>query len=151
MAACLGLLVLLIAAFALGRLTASPEAPTVTPKQTVIKRELGKFYMVIQALPGRDATSMAEAKRIAEFCTANGEPAQVQLIPGRTRGTGHLIVWSAKPFDAQQGVEVRAHALSLQNELGPKYAKRYGSQYKFTQPQRNGTLIPKMYQYTKRR
>ena len=117
-------------------------APGLAPKE-VMTREIGKFYMVVQILPGRGEAAMAEAKRIARFCNDNNEPAEVKLL------NNNFIVWSATPFDAKSGENVIKHALKLHNELGPKYAAKYGSSYRFAQPQRNGLLAPLMYQYTK--
>jgi hypothetical protein len=140
----MGVLLVVVLAFFLGRMTASPETTPAKAQSTVIKREVGKFYMVIQTLSGGNtAATRAEANRIADFCNKNGEPAEVKSL------RGNLIVWSARPFDSKVGEEVRGHALSLQNELGPKYANQYASKYRFAQPQRNGKLAPIMFPYTK--
>lgn len=154
--ASIGILFLIIGAFALGRATGSSDDPIVPKKQGAIKRIDGKYYMVIQRLPDRSVESAAEARRIAEFCNANGEPAQVQLIPKVVNrkivpGKGHLIVWSGKPFNTPRSEEVKAHAMFVQNELGAKYARKYGSRYKFRQTGANGNLAPLMYPYKKRR
>jgi len=142
--ASIGLLLVLIASFVLGRMTASPATTASNAAGAVaVRRETGKFYMVVQILPGRGEAAMAEAKRIAKFCIENKEPAEVKLL------NNNLIVWSATPFDAKSGEKVIKHALKLHNELGPKYAAKYGSSYRFAQPQRNGQLVPLMYPYTK--
>jgi len=154
--ASIGILFLIIGAFVLGRATAPSETIATPTSQATIKRQPGKYYMVIERFAGNGPEVRAEAKRVAEFCNANGEPAQVQLIPrvvnGKiVRGQGNLIVWSATAFDSPQSEEVSGHALFIQNELGAKYAKKYGSRYRFLQPQRNGKIAPTMYPYKKRR
>ncbi|MBT3199611.1 MAG: hypothetical protein HN350_06810 [Phycisphaerales bacterium] len=144
MVASIGLLLLLAVAFVTGRMTASPAAP-VAAKPVVIQRELGKYYMVIETLPGRGAGAQAEAKRIADFCIKNGEPAEVKAL------NNNVIVWSATPFDTASSEAVSAHARRIQNDLGVKYDKLHASGYKFIQPQKNGKIAPKMYVYQKRR
>ena len=140
-----GVLLLIAGAFWLGRTTApSPVIPGRTG-QPVVKRQVGKYYMVIQTLDGFTTATMAEAKQIVKFCSANGEPSEVKQV-GK-----NLIVWSATPFDSRNSEEVIAHALFVQNELGVKYARKYGSKYKFRQPQKNGKLVPVMYPYTQER
>ena len=138
-----GILLLIITAFVLGRITASSVAPPVKTGQSVVKRQVGKYYMVIETLDGKTRQARAEADRIVKFCGENGEPAQVQLL-GK-----NLIVWSLTPFDSPKSEEVRAHALHVQNELGAKYARKYTSKYKFNQPEQNGKLVPIMYPYSK--
>jgi hypothetical protein len=153
--ASIGILLLIIGAFALGRATA-PSATIAGPTgPTTIKREVGKYYMVIQRFTGRGPEVQAEAERIVKFCAANGEPSQVQLTPryvnGKVvKGQYNTIVWSATPFDSRQSEEVSGHGLFIQNELGAKYAKKYGSRFRFIQPQRNGKIAPTMYPYKKR-
>ena len=139
----MGVLLLIIGAFVLGRMTASDPAPPARGGQPVVKREVGKYYLVIETLAGDTREARAEADRIVKFCNASGEPSQVQLL-GR-----NLIVWSLTPFDSAKSEEVIAHALFVQNELGAKYARKYGSKYKFVQPQKNGKLAPILYPYTK--
>ena len=140
-----GVLLLIAGAFWLGRTTApSPVIPGRTG-QPVVKRQVGKYYMVIQTLDGFTTATMAEAKQIVKFCSASGEPSEVKQV-GK-----NLIVWSATPFDSRNSEEVIAHALFVQNELGVKYARKYGSKYKFRQPQKNGKLVPVLYPYTRDR
>jgi hypothetical protein len=140
-----GILLLIIVAFWLGhKVGSSPAAPPgANTERPVVKRQVGKFYMVIETLDGRTKEARAEADRIVKFCKANGEPAEVQFLKP------NLIVWSLTPFDSKLNEEVRAHALSIQNELGVKYARKYGSKYKFNQPVKNGKLVPVMYPYGK--
>jgi hypothetical protein len=151
--AAIGVLLLLVTTFVLGRITASPATTIAGAGGAAVQRESGKYYMVIERLPDRSSASMVEATRIAAFCNANNEPASVQRIPpgktadGKPVGQGYLIVWSGTPFDKKTGEEVRAHALKLQNELGLKYANQYGSKYKFAQPQKNGRVEPTLYLY----
>ena len=151
--ASMGVLLLIIAAFVLGRATAPDASPPATVKQPVVKRQPGKYYMVIETLADESDAAEAEANQIVKFCGANGEPAQVQLLPkivnGKiVKGKGKLIVWSLTPFDSKTSEEVNAHARHVQNELGAKYAKTYGSKYSFNQT-RKGKLAPVMFQYKK--
>ena len=139
----MGVLLLIIGAFVLGRMTASDPAPPGRSGKPVVKRQVGKYYLVIETLAGKTREARAEAERIVKFCNANGEPSQVQLLGD------NLIVWSLTPFDSPKKEEVLAHALFVQNELGAKYARKYGSKYKFIQPQKNGKLAPDLYPYTK--
>ena len=144
MVASIGLLLLLAVAFVTGRMTASPATPAAV-EPVVIQREFGKYYMVIETLPGRGSGAEAEAKRIADFCIKNGEPAEVKAL------NNNVIVWSATPFDTAASEAVSAHALRIQNDLGVKYDRMYSSGYKFIQPQKNGRIAPKMYPHQKRR
>lgn len=142
--ASMGVLLLIIGAFVTGRMTASNSTPIAGGgRQAVVKRQVGKFYMVIETLKGRSPEARAEADRIVKFCGANGEPSEVQLL------RENLIVWSLTPFDSKNSEEVTAHALHVQNELGAKYARQYGSKYKFSQPKKNGKLVPVLYPYAK--
>ena len=141
----MGVLLLIIGAFVLGRVTApdsSPPAGASTGKP-VVKRQVGKYYLVIQTLDGRTPEARVEADRIVKFCSANSEPSEVKLLDK------NLIVWSLTPFDSAKSEEVIAHALFVQNELGAKYARKFGSKYKFIQPQKNGKLVPVLFPYTK--
>ena len=152
MVASMGLLLLIVGAFVLGYMTASPGATDAQSKQTVVKRVAGKYYMIISKLADESNASRAEANRMAAFCNANGEPAEVKLLPRVVnnkvvKGQGNLIVWSATPFDSPSGEDVSAHALSIQGVLGVKYAEKYGSNNKFIQPQKNGRLAPIMFEY----
>jgi hypothetical protein len=152
-----GILLLILAAFLIGRATAPDAAPIVENAKSAIKRIPGKYYMVLQKFPDNSSTSRAEADRMVAFCdaSADGERADVRLIPkvvnGKIiKGKGSLIVWSATPFNSQTSEEVTAHALFIQNDLGAKYAQKYrSSKYKFTQPKKNGKLAPKMYMFKK--
>ncbi|MCP4378813.1 MAG: hypothetical protein GY794_21885 [bacterium] len=154
-----GVLLLILAAFWIGRSTAPDSTPVAQNSKNAIKRIPGKYYMALQIFPDDSDASWAEARRMAAFCNANGdgEQADVQTIyaskrvDGRiVRGKKYLIVWSATPFNSQTSEEVTAHALFIQNGLGVKYAQKYrSSKYKFIQPQRSGKLIPKMYIYKK--
>ncbi|MDP6547150.1 MAG: hypothetical protein QGH60_24500, partial [Phycisphaerae bacterium] len=150
--ASMGVLLLIIAAFVLGRMT-TPEPTALRPptEPPVLERQVGKYYMVIEMLADESNASRFEADRIVKFCSANDEPSEVQLLPkvvnGKiVKGKGNLIVWSLTPFDSKKCEEVDAHARHIQNELGVKYAKAHGSKYKFMQT-RNGELDPLMFQH----
>jgi len=151
-----GIVLLIVAAFVVGHMVGSrPATPAGAQSgQPVVKRQVGKYYMVIETLNGNTREARAEADQIVKFCAANGEPSEVQLLPkvvnGKVvKGQGNLIVWSLTPFDSPKSEEVRAHALHIQNELGPKYARKHGSKYKFNQPEKNGKLVPLMFPYGK--
>ena len=138
-----GVLLLIITAFFLGRVTAPETVEPPGGATAAVKREVGKYYMVIQTLTGNSREARAEAEQIVKFLAENKEPAQVMLL------RDNLIVWSLTPFDSPKEEEVIGHALFVQNELGAKYARKYGSKYKFLQPQKNGKLAPIMYQHKK--
>lgn len=145
------LLFLIVTAFVIGRVTGGADQTVEPVNPLTIARKVDKFYMVIQTLPNMSAEAKTEADRIAWFCNLNGEPATVQKIPGRTAASSYLIVWSATPFDKETGPDVTKHAQMLQDKLGVKYAEKYESEYKFTQPEEEGKLTPKMYPLPKKR
>jgi len=150
-----GLVLLLAAAFWLGRATAgvarsgqpaqaelgqiaSPmarEGPA--DREPLPARTDGKYYMIIQDLQGGDELK-AEALRIADYCTANGEPATVNSYQGR------LVVWSLRPFSSPTGPEVLNHARVVE-QLGQRYFKKHKT-YDFRQ-RRDGRLEPMMLPY----
>ena len=149
----MGVLLTIVAAFVLGRVTAPSGATPAQTKQTTVKRVAGKYYMMIAKLADEGEAAMAEANRMAAFCNANGEPADVKILPKVVNkkvvtGKGNLIVWSATPFDSPSDEEVIDHALFVQNELGAKYAKQYGlKDNKFIQPQKNRKPAPVLFPY----
>ena len=143
----LGLVLALAGAFVLGRATA-PASPVEKPGKTtpgagqvkgtprearrpvtrMPQRVSGKYYLVIESLKGKSAKDLAEAKRIAEFCKQNGEPAEV-----RSMGTRY-IVWSLTAFDSPRSEAAIRHARSIQDNLGKEYFNPAKNRnYKFLQ------------------
>jgi len=136
MVAAMGILLLVIASFVVGRMTVSTAS---LPVETA-KWQVGKFYLVIETLEGRSQQARKEADRMVEFCKANNEPCAVQRLDQ------NLIVWSMTPFDSPDGELAKAHALKIQDELGAKYQKEYGTKYKFSQ-QKDGAFNPEFWPY----
>lgn len=149
------LVVMLLLAFWLGRTTARPaggetqqasltlvddSASTAAEMAPQIERIPGKYYMVIQDLQGNDQKKEAEAYRIADYCTANGEPASVNEYQKS------IVVWSRKPFDRGDRQAIRSHALMLE-KLGQGYRQQYRT-YDFRQRRQSGSeLDPTMLPY----
>jgi hypothetical protein len=130
------LVLLLGAAFAIGRATAGgdgakPAATAgvdggtgtgegeVSPTGAVVQRVPGKHYLVIRDFdPGSDLE--AEAQRIAEFCTARGEPAEVRTLTDRHTREPFIAVWSLKGFDEPNSQAARNYRERIR-QLGEQY------------------------------
>ena len=143
-----GLVLALVAAFVLGRATAPASPPVEKPgkatagtgqgKATVRsarrpvtrmpQRISGKYYLVIESLKGKSPDDLAEAKRIAEFCKQNGEPAEPASMGTR------YIVWSLTAFDSPRSEAAIRHARFIQDNLGKEYFNPAKNRhYKFLQ------------------
>lgn len=161
----LGLLVLLLGAFWLGRHTA-PESGEVVASAGGNGQEKGKgqdasakkqtgqgnngptgaglmagrYYLVIETLQGTGPEALVDAQKIQEFCTARGVPATRVWYtpPGRPK---RLMVWSLKPFAKGQvldgaGPSPEAVQHATKIEgLGREYSQA-GGKYAFKQRRR---------------
>lgn len=153
-----GLVVVLLATFLIGRVTAPRQvAATETPQGVPVKPDVlntagqgqqtgtppapselvkGKFYLVVQDLRGNTEAMKDEALKIADFCKGNGKPAKVIIYGNRT-----YMVWSTVPFNSQNDAAAKAHAQEIE-ELGKKY-RAQGGKYDFMQRKsRTGPLDP---------
>ena len=88
------------------------------------KRIPGQYYLVIQGLQGVSEAKLAEAHRIADYCTARGEPANVAKYTHPQTGRQQYIVWSRTPLETPTGEKAKAHALSIE-KMGEKYFAKY--------------------------
>ncbi|MDY6914228.1 MAG: hypothetical protein SVT52_07225 [Planctomycetota bacterium] len=137
------LLGLLIGAFLLGRIgvTAGPQTARQTgagstngqetppgdgrkPLAQLPERIPGKYYLVIQGLQGLGDAKLAEAQRIAKYCTAHGEPANAARYNNPRTGKEQYIVWSRTPFTTPNSPAARQHALAIE-EMGKRYFGKY--------------------------
>lgn len=146
-----GVLVLLAAAFLLGRHSAPAALPEGDDGQVSAgvgagkapaapARVKGKYYLVIQQLPGKSAKDLADARKIARFCIDLREP--VQIIAAAR----YYYVWSLRPFDSEQDTEAWAFAQKIER-LGRKYHEKHGD-YEFLQrKRRSGPLEPFLRKY----
>jgi len=156
-----GLVVLLLAAFWLGRATGgTAQGPqkagigdtsgegasrvgAVKEESELPRRIAGRYYMVIQDLKGNDRATREEAHRIAKFCVDNGEPVTVNI-----NEEGSIVVWSLKPFRKDDTEGTRNYA-GLVEELGKRYFREYHT-YDFRQPRQiGGGISPVMLPYVK--
>ncbi len=94
--------VLLAAAFALGRATApaAPTGPVEAAKQDPSasvgdRRESGKYYLILAAVDGLTPTDRQRAEELARYCREHGEPATVET---HSRA-GKFVVLSMRGFD----------------------------------------------------
>jgi hypothetical protein len=135
-----GVVLLLIAAFVLGRVTAPEGGPQAaaaggtTPGRTVKKtpkptREAGKWYLVIEAMPGLTDEDYEHAKRIAEFCEDRGD--EYATIEKCRIAGGDVVwaVWSLTGFDAKDDPRARQHARVVAT-MGQEYFDTHGT-YRF--------------------
>lgn len=137
-AAVVGLMVLVGGAFWLGRVT-GPAGPVraagvglggdkkattsddkgKTPKATVPKRVPGKYYLVIQQLPGKSTQDLVDARGIAKFCNANNTPAKVWQTKN------YYYVWAFQAFDSYPATltpEALTYAQGIE-KLGREYSR----------------------------
>lgn len=116
------------------------EGPPVVPAARIS----GKYYLVIQMLPGGTTTELhKEAWKIRDFCVANGKPADVQEV------SKNYMVWSLTPFDtpSPKDPKVQQYAQEIE-DLGKKYVAQKG-RYNLMQRRSVGApLDPLMLLYT---
>jgi len=156
-----GMIVLLAAAFVLGRVTAGPgtveptgeqpgptaragiddTSPTGPPKPA--GRISGKHYLIIERLKDKTPASLAEAKKIVSFLEQNGHYADIQPLRARGGGREYWGIWSLQPFDQAAGPENEAFAMKIE-ELGRKYPGDYRFQQRV---RRDAKLEPTFIQH----
>ncbi|MCD4824129.1 MAG: hypothetical protein K8S55_05940 [Phycisphaerae bacterium] len=150
-------LILLVAAFVGGRLTA--PAPTGDPggqgqpgrigepvgkigepvKAVAGQRDPKRQYLLIQVLKGDSDADKVEADRIIMFCEKRGIPADMVTI-GKARP--RVAVWCLWGFSSANSDVARAHAKRIE-DIGKKYFNKFGT-YKFLQ-RRKGKFAPFYY------
>lgn len=132
-----GLMVLVGGAFWLGRATGSagpvraagvglPSGNKAkTPaKPPIPKRVVGKYYLVIQQLPGKSTQDLVDARGIEKFCNANKVAAEVWQTPS-TQTPSYYYVWAYRTFDSYQATlapEAMRYAKEME-AIGRKYAR----------------------------
>ncbi len=133
--ASVALVLLLGAAFAIGRATADGDAATAAATGVIGEQEAGremgsgadrqpgKHYLVIW-----DADESSgledEAERIARFFTEQGEPAEVTTLEDRQAGTVFVAVWALEGFDRPDSQAAENYATRIR-ELGREYRNRH--------------------------
>jgi hypothetical protein len=165
-----GVLVLLIASFALGRWSSSRPEPAAQagglPREHVplnkdvlgaakpgpvgkggaaaavpTTRAKGKWFLVIQQLKDVTQAEYDEAVRIADFCKKEGCPATVaQYTPAGRTGKQKYIVWSLTPFDSGDSAPGKAYAGKIE-EIGKTYFAKHHT-YQFRQKTAGGRFDP---------
>ncbi len=144
------LVLVIAAAFMLGRKTAQPSAPVTDSLDAALNtdlmgdagnasaseaagssaggvRQTGKWYLVIQELKGNSPQDQAEAWRIVDFCKQHGEYADVVEFPRRKK----VAVWSLTGFDSGSSDGALEHAGLIEN-VGKLYFKKFRT-YNFKQ------------------
>jgi hypothetical protein len=168
--AVLGVLVLLGAAFWLGRQSApSTEpgdgepvaagvghqgtptpAPKPGPKKPIKKPgpiagpgklEKGKYYLVVQSLQGTTETHRLDAEAIATFCAAKQVPAIVMKYTPSGSGRATYHVWSLKPFKHADTLnEIGTRYAAQIEDMGREYARGTRGKYSFGQRNSKGEV-----------
>ena len=139
----MGVLVLALAAFWLGRATApdgkdpavdgpripAGTGPGVQGRQTVsFKREPGKQYLVIQWLNGATEANLREATRIRSYCWAEG--VRADIFENKERPA--YYVWSRKGFDSGKSKEAEQYKREIE-AMGKEYFDKHRT-HKFSDP-----------------
>ena len=153
----LGLLVLLLGAFWLGRYTAPapadqpPEEPDRNAKKdgdaakkpdpsggrkppgpgpVTAGLQTGKYYLVVETLVGSSPTDLDDARKIQEFCDRQGLPAKVMSYAPRAGGKARYMVWSLRPFDLAETTSDPGSQHAAQVEkLGQEYGRTHGKYF----------------------
>lgn len=130
----------------------TPGNKAKTPKPAIPKRVPGKYYLVIQQLPGKSTQDLVDARGIAKFCNANNTPAKVWQTKN------YYYVWAFRAFDSYPATlapEALSYARGIE-KLGKeysRYAARSGGKLKrhdFRQ-RKGGKLEPHFKLYSDKR
>lgn len=151
--------VLLLLAFALGRLTAdragSASKPPSTPANGAELRSLmdndapetcasgrrdpDRYFLIIETLRGNGDADKTEAERIIRFCKAQGLPAD--MVEMQVGDQPRVAVWCLLGFRFANSEQALEHARKVE-DVGQEYFKKYKT-YKFLQRRRkDGSLRP---------
>jgi hypothetical protein len=135
-------LVLLVAAFVLGRITTSrlpssqadnwsdsPQLrPGGLPDSGVVndtgRRDRDRFYLLIEVLQGNRDEDRLEGDRIRQFCDSRGVPADMVRVT--TGGKERVAVWSLTGYRFKNSQAAADHAKKV-DQIGREYYKRYGT------------------------
>jgi hypothetical protein len=151
-----GVLVLLVTAFVLGRVTGgtSPEVQSPAgdePAKLALQpvgdgaaklappgqRDANRYYLIIETLKGKTDQDHDEAERILGFCLKQGLPADMVTI-GRPPNE-KLALWCRLGYVSPTSPAAIEHARKAE-AVGKEYFKEYGT-YKFLQ-RRKGKFSP---------
>lgn len=113
-------------------------AEVLAPASTAV-RVPGKYYLVIQSIPGGGKAQLDEAAQIAGWCTANGEPATAAVYSQTRASKQWSIVWSLRPFDSPLAANAQEYGKKIET-LGKTYKAQY-KRYDFRQ-QNDGKFDP---------
>jgi len=112
-----------------------PHRPAAVAPAPIVPGALakGKYHLVIQTMRGTTAAELADARKIAKYCSDNGVPAVVVTYTPRGGRRARYMVWSRSPFALFEtlGDKARKHAERIE-ALGRKYFKAHGK-YRFKQ------------------
>ena len=140
------ILIVVVASFVLGRLTA-PDGPpgpedqagkTPAGASNIARsghRDATKQYLLIQQLESNTAADRAQANQIITFCRARSLPADQIKIQSRAGGPKRIAVWSLRGYSDKKSPEAIAHVQAVET-AGQAYYRKYG-RYRFSQ--RNAT------------
>jgi len=121
-----------------GAAKSGPPAVAPAPAATAV-RVPGKYYLVIQSIPGGGKAQLDEAAQIAGWCTANGEPATAAVYSQTRASKQWSIVWSLRPFDSPLAANAQEYGKKIET-LGKTYKAQY-KRYDFRQ-QNDGKFDP---------
>lgn len=144
-----GLLVVLGLAFMAGRMTAggmkseSPVGPITggnapegsgstdttagTGETTKVgNRIVGKYYLVIQGIPGKTPEHYQDAQEIVDFLKENDVRASIHEL------SQSYIVWSEEPMDRPDDKKALDYVRKIE-DLGDKYKEKAKGKYNFSQ------------------
>lgn len=141
------ILIVVVASFVLGRLTAPDAAPSGPENKEDMKavgdgniarsghRDATKQYLLIQQLESNTAADRAQANQIITFCRARSLPADQITIQSRAGGPKRIAVWSLRGYSDKKSPEAIAHVQAVET-AGQAYYNKYG-RYRFSH--RNAT------------
>ena len=140
--AILAMLLLLVAAFLLGRASAGGATRAAAPGGAHVaaptpRRVPGKHYLVIQKISGTSDVVKKDAHDIVKYCRRHGKEAGVVRAPD---GKGYWV-WSRRGFDAADSLAALAYAREV-SSLGLQYSRDTKKKYDFSQYDSRKRLRP---------
>ncbi len=147
-----GVLILLLAiTFVLGRATVGNSGGPDKADQSAGKtggvtgggianiqpRVVGKYYMVIQALPGDSTEYRTDAAAIVKYLANDGIYAEVMTVGSGSEA--RVIVWSLDAYDIGDSPQARQYVENIE-ALGRRYLAG-GGKYNFSQKEGNAWWI----------
>lgn len=136
--AAVGLVVILIVAFAIGQFagknTGGPVKPDPTKAPPPVKTGFGdpvkpktKYYLVIQGMAGAGDKDLADCDKIVEWLKTRNEPAQAVKLTVKPTGRQYYAVLSSRPFE---NIYVGENKRSAESDKFARDIEKLGQQYK---------------------